>query len=248
MKILIANEENYFAQKLSIRLEDEKYSCDIVSDLDDCSGFYDIILLSTDGSSSESIKFIKKNNHTLIILLAPFMTNETVTSQLEVGATDYVIKPFSVDEIIRKIKHYEDFRLLREQNILLREQNEFLFRKVKSSNIKYEFPLILNGENTIAADKIAFDISKKENKELETILLTSNKEFIYDKTKYTKKLLYFCGLNNLDDNNTEKFFELMKDKDVIIYQDNCLEHEGFKSIKIKDITHSCSSYSENKIL
>lgn len=37
-----------------------------------------------------------------------------------------------------------------------------------------------------------------------------------------------------DDNNTEKFFELMKDKDVIIYQDNCLEHEGFKSIKIKD--------------
>ena len=102
MRVLIVNEEQYFAQKLCARLDDEMYISTIATCSDPVTDEYDIILLSTENSSIDSIKFINKNKNTMILLLAPYLSDDTVNAQLNAGATDYVIKPFSVDEIMRK--------------------------------------------------------------------------------------------------------------------------------------------------
>ncbi len=234
MNILIVDDEVYLSQKVSARLEDVGYLCDIVTSTEKVEKKYDTILLSTGLQNKNYMDFIKKNNDAVIILLAPYISDETVTAPIEAGAMDYVIKPFSMDEVLRKIKHFNDFRAMKSENNALREQNEFLFRKVKSSEFEYNFPLIINSTTTIDADKVAFDISEKENKELETIVLQSSKKFKYDEKKHGSKLLYFCGLHNLSSKEREEFFEIMKDKNIMLYQENCIEPEGFTCIQLKE--------------
>jgi DNA-binding NtrC family response regulator len=234
MNILILNDEQYLSQKVSSKLNDLGYNCELYSDIDSIKNKYEIILLSTDLKDVNYVKFIKKHKESIIILLASFLSDETVNTPISAGAIDYIIKPFSMDELIRKIEHFKAFRKLKNENNLLKEQNNFLFRKVEESVVKYSFPLLITSNNTIGADKLAFDISKKENKELKTIILEQDKDFIYNNELHNNYILYFCGLCNLNESQKEKFFESMKDKKIMIYQDTCSQVDGFECIIVKD--------------
>jgi response regulator of citrate/malate metabolism len=234
MKILIVNEEHYFAQKLVARFEDEKYICTIAQNIDDIEGFYNTILISTENRSVDTLKVIKKNPNSIIILLAPFLSDDTVNTHLNAGATDYVIRPFSVDEIMRKIKHYAKFRKLQEENLILKDQYSFIFRKVKQVSHKYTFPLVLTSSSTLDADKLAFDIAKKEDKDLETIVLNTKTPFKYNAQEHDDKVLYFCGMNNLTKTQQLDFCQAMEHHNVIIYQDKCFEPDGYMCIKLKE--------------
>ena len=234
--VLIFEDEVYLAQKVSAKLTDEGYVCDIAMSVKDINKNtkYDTILLSTNLHKIDYVNFIKKYKNAIVIVLASYVSDATVSAPIIAGASDYMLKPFMMDELLRKIKHFEEFKKLKAQNKLLKEQNQFLFRKVKAKLNKYQFPLIIQSTNTIDADKLAFDISCKENKELETVILSKDREFEYCDTKYNNKLVYFCGFHTLDKSAKILFTTQMKDKNIIIYQNTTDEFEGFNNIIIKD--------------
>ena len=226
MDILMLDDEIYLSQKVATKIDEVGYHCDLYSSIDDITKTYDTILLSTSLKNVNYLDFIKKHKDATIILLAPFLSDDTVTAPILAGASDYVVKPFSMDELIRKIDHYKSYKRLE-------AQNEFLLKQLKSSNLKYSFPLIISSRDIIEANKIAFDISLKENKELITITLTKNEEFNYDYGLNNNKILYFNGLEKLDDENKSKFFETMKNNNIIVYQEQMITIDGFSNIELK---------------
>ncbi|MFW3398465.1 DNA-binding response regulator, partial [Aliarcobacter butzleri] len=49
----------------------------------------------------------KKYSHkSIILLLVTYVSDETVTNHIKDGARVYIMKPFIMDELIRKIYHY----------------------------------------------------------------------------------------------------------------------------------------------
>lgn len=110
MKVLIIENEIYLAQSISIKLSDVGYSCEIINSFDERNPekYYDIVLLST--NTSNFLKAVMEFKHSIIILLISYISTDTVSNPLKLGACDYIQKPFMIEELIRKIKHYQDFK------------------------------------------------------------------------------------------------------------------------------------------
>lgn len=66
----------------------------------------DIYLLSTSFPEKEVAQFIKYFKSQIIILIADTYTYSTVRLPLDSGAEDYLIKPFRMEELVRKIDYF----------------------------------------------------------------------------------------------------------------------------------------------
>ena len=75
-----------------------------------------IILLSTHYQSDLCKNIIKKKNIaiSIILLLFHIFQMKQLQNPIKDGAKDYIMKPFIMDELIRKIYHYKDCRSLKE--------------------------------------------------------------------------------------------------------------------------------------
>ena len=105
MNILILDEEVYLAQKVAMRLQEEGNSCTHVSNIKeiDLTISYDVVLLSTNISSSDVHKIIVNFKNSIVILLVSYINDTTVTKPLKDGASDYIVKPFDAKELIARI-------------------------------------------------------------------------------------------------------------------------------------------------
>ena len=109
--VLILEDDIYLAEKVSSKLQDDGYIVNhYASFLEvDSTKTYDTVLLSTNIPVGDTNEIIKKYLGSTIILLVSYVSDATVTRPLKAGANDYVLKPFSIDELLRKIRHYEEF-------------------------------------------------------------------------------------------------------------------------------------------
>ncbi|STA51329.1 two-component response regulator [Campylobacter lari] len=108
MKVLIVENEFYLAQSIGSKLNSIGYDCDIIANVNELAHHdYEIILLSTSMANFEHIIEIFK--HKIIILLISYISSDTVLAPLKAGASDYIQKPFMIEELMRKIKHFQEF-------------------------------------------------------------------------------------------------------------------------------------------
>jgi two-component system response regulator PilR (NtrC family) len=78
----------------------------------------------TDGI--EVLKTIKEiSAETVVIMITAFATAETAVEAMKLGAYDYIIKPFKVDELKLIIQNSLEKRFLRKENTLLKREIEF---------------------------------------------------------------------------------------------------------------------------
>ena len=71
------------------------------------------------------LKAVKEvSPETVVIMITAFATTETAVEAMKLGAYDYIIKPFKVDEIKLIIKKALEKHSLRKENILLRREIE----------------------------------------------------------------------------------------------------------------------------
>ncbi|MFK0456377.1 hypothetical protein ACISNZ_08895, partial [Campylobacter jejuni] len=160
MKVLIIENEIYLAQSISIKLSDAGYSCEIINSFDEYNGekYYDIILLST--NTNNFLKAVGQFKHSIIILLISYISTDTVSNPLKLGASDYIQKPFMIEELIRKIKHYQDFRKL---SILNKAYQSYIKSRLETIKIpeynykKLKLPLILKSNKQSSADAFVFN-------------------------------------------------------------------------------------------
>lgn len=162
MNILIVENEIYLAQKVVSRLLDDGHSCDFVEmPNDNLTKDYDMVLLSTSLPSELVKKTIHKFKDAIIILLVSYISDETVTEPINEGAKDYIMKPFIMDELVRKIYHFRECRQMRQELITMKTYVEFLLEEIDTTdvNISHSLPTLVETNSQRCTDKLAFEIS-----------------------------------------------------------------------------------------
>lgn len=113
MKILIVEDEHLIATSLKKGLEQEHYTVDIAFDgLEGydlaASGEYDIILLDLMLPGLDGISICQKlrteNIHTPILMLTAKSQLDDKVKGFDVGADDYLTKPFAFEELLARIR------------------------------------------------------------------------------------------------------------------------------------------------
>ena len=184
MKIIIVENELYLAQSIQNNLTEKlNAKCEIYASYDEAintNGDIYIVNTNLQGSIEHLIETKKEN---IIILLAPYVTYTTVTKPLEIGADDFIQKPFSIEELIRKIKHLITHYELKNKTKKLEKLIEYFFKDIEVNEYELIFPLFIKTNSKKAVEKLIFDYAKKNSLLIEIIDLNidinPNKNTIY---------------------------------------------------------------------
>ncbi len=236
MNILILENEIYLAQKISSRLIEDGNNCDFfetTSQILQKTKDYDIILLSTSLNPCDYKKIISVYKKSIIILLVSYISSETVTKPIKAGAKDYIMKPFVMDELIRKIYHYKECKNIKEEIRMLRAYVDFHFMDIDTPFIEplHSLPLMIETNSQKCAEKLAFDLSAKMKKNLKFYDIT--KENWKKGLKLNNKNLYFIsGFDDLKAKHKELLCQIVKKSNVILFSYEEEPVSPFKKIKI----------------
>ncbi|MDO5037745.1 MAG: response regulator [Tissierellia bacterium] len=112
MKILIVDDEMAIAEIISYNLENEDYETVIARDGQECLDIFekedpdlvilDVMMPKMDGF--ETLKIIRKKSRVPVIMLTAKDSEHDRIKGLELGADDYVVKPFSMGELIARVR------------------------------------------------------------------------------------------------------------------------------------------------
>lgn len=248
MNILIIENEIYLAQSISARLLELEHNCDIcISIEEDNKGIdYDIVLLSTNINGQDFSSVIKKYENAIILLMVSYVSNHTVSMPLDLGAKDYLIKPFMIDDLIKKIDHYVDYKIQKQKLQTYEKYLSSTFQKTKITldTDEMEFPLFVFSNSQKDSDNFAFKYAFK-NKLMLDFLILSDKKMPQSLDIPEQSITYVKGFESLRDENRNLFVEMIKDKNVIIQNNKGIEVTGYKTFEIDS---KKNVLAENEIL
>ena len=242
MKITIVENELYLAQSIQNSLSEKLNArCEIYGSYDEAlKTNADVFIVNTNLKGNIK-KFINEKKDKIIILLAPYVTYSTVMQPIELGADDYLQKPFSIEELIRKIIHLKEFYSQKEKIKLYEDFINFILRDIEIKMPNYSFPIFVKGVNK-AIEKFIFEISKKENLPIKIIDLTKFKN-----KPLKRDILYVC-LNYEKVENEEIIKTFSKYKTIFILPkkykniEKCIELEAKASNLLEDEILSIEEY------
>ena len=221
MNILIIENEVYLAQKVVSRLLDDGHNCDFVENvnLENLTKEYDIVLLSTSISSSIVKGVIKKyGQNSIILLLVSYISDETVTNPIKDGAKVYIMKPFLMDELVRKIYHYKECRAIRRELKVLKDYFEFTMSDIdiKDVLVPFSFPLLIETNFQSYADKLVFEIAKKVDLPIKFISLSSANWQKQITNQFERTIIYLTDYHTLKRNVKDQLIKQILDKKCVI--------------------------------
>ncbi len=219
MNILIVENEAYLAQSIANKLTSLGHNCEILTKIKDIlnTSKKDAILLSTSIFGEEIYEIIKKFKSSIIILLIPYISNDTVSRPIKAGANDYIQKPFMVEELIRKINHFEEFNKLKIINNSFMKYFEKSFASVKIPEFNFEslkFPLFIETNSKKMADKFVYEYSKWTKKSIKILFLNEPDALLTLENESFDMPIYILSANLLKDQI--RLFEIIQNKPVII--------------------------------
>ncbi|WP_458699834.1 response regulator [Sulfurospirillum sp. 1307] len=243
MKILIVENEIYLAQSIASKLTEVGYTCEIAASIKDAlkDEKYDAVLLSTNISGQNFYPVIEKHKSSIIILMISYISNDTVSNPIKAGASDYIQKPFMIEELIRKLRHLSYFNELKRENKTYKDYVRNLFESsdLEPINSKIKLPVLLKTNYQKHADAIAFHyafevgefftfISLSEDDALEKIVKTPFNE-----------LMYVTNLQNIKKSDKLKVLNLIENRHAIISTTDINETQ--------DIIQEIEVSTENKV-
>ena len=131
MKILLIEDEKILRISLSKMLQKAGYAVfpcenglkaiDILE-----KKMFDLVLTDIrlpEKSGMDILKYIQKNHtNTKVILMTAFGSVESAVNALKVGASDYLTKPFSQEELLHKLATIRDYQSIKKENIELKQK------------------------------------------------------------------------------------------------------------------------------
>ncbi|MCH5322000.1 MAG: response regulator [Helicobacter sp.] len=200
MKILIIENEIYLAQSISTKLHQFGFECEIIPLVEDAmNAKADIILLSVGTSRQNIYPLIEKFKEAIIILMIPYINNETVERPLKAGAKDYIIKPFIIDELVRKIEHYNTFSQLQKEVAFYKDYLAHSFCNASYAfEGKLSFPLIVKSTSQKVIDIYVANYAIQKKLPINLIKLHKNTHYKESLQNISKQqLTYVTGLETL---------------------------------------------------
>ncbi|WP_121021316.1 response regulator [Helicobacter vulpis] len=110
-KVLIIEDEVHLAQSISNALASLGYRCQSVSSIfHNFKEDYDVVLVSSKVCVDRCEHFVRKNSKAITIMMASFISEDSVNRPIQAGARDYILKPFKMDDLIRKITYHKSYQ------------------------------------------------------------------------------------------------------------------------------------------
>ncbi len=178
-KILIIEDDRHLNKGLSIALE-KNYEVTSIYTISDSKNYIsdsDLILLDMnlpDGDGLEIIKYTRKISPVPIIVLSAIDLEAYIISAIDLGADDYLTKPFSLGILEAKIKRV--FEKIYSDDLSV----------YKKAGLDFNF-----SENKFSVDGVDFDLTRTETKILYVL--------IKNKSKVLTKEMLFDLVRGIDD-------------------------------------------------
>jgi len=221
MKVLIVENEIYLAQSISSKLSEVGYNCKIVATTKEAleEGNYDIVLLSANISGQNFYPAIEKYKNSIIILLISYISNDTVSKPLKMGVDDYMLKPFMIEELIRKIDHLFEYKKIKKENEFLKNyiENSFKNSSLKQMDSKKIIPpVLIKSSYQKLIDKLVYEYSKSINT-IPVFIAVDSPNAISKIEQYNNyTLLYLVNFQNLRKSEKIKLLSVIEKKRVIL--------------------------------
>lgn len=207
-KILLLEDDKSLNRGISFKLKNEGFEVETAFCIGEAKNIFDnnkIDLIITDiglpdGSGFDFCEEIRKISNVYIIMLTALDEEFNAVMGYEIGADDYVTKPFSLAILVSKVKAFmkragNDEKEKTSENILISEDIEFDYG---------DYTLILNREDT---EKV--QLTKTEGKLLK--LLMENAMNIIQKEQILDILWDMDG-NFVDDNTVAVYMRRLRKK------------------------------------
>ncbi len=247
MKIIIVENELYLAQSIASKLNENGYDTEIYSSIKEAMESQgDVYLLSTNLPGQNTSPLIKQFQDKIIILMVNYINNDTVGEPLRLGAKDYIVKPFMLEDLLRKIEHYKEYQSLKKQTSLYQEYMQNLLHDIETDfNIAdINTPLVIETNYQRLVDKIVFEYAIQTNTLL-TFIPLSDKNW---KKKIQKNsptsLLYITDIHQLKKTDKEALLEMLKEYNFILCSTSNIESD-FETITLNT---DSKLYDQNEIL
>src|SRR5579872_5741497 len=185
--ILIVEDEAKMRRLLELNLGDQGFTTHAVADAESglkLLGQQEIDLVVTDFrlpgmNGLEFLQAIKRINASLPVVLIAYGSVESAVEAMKLGASDYVLKPFSLEEMTLVIRKELDAHNLREENRSLREAlgQRYQYKNIIAQSDKMQAVLatvervaptnatvLLGGESGVGKDLVARAIHEHSNR------------------------------------------------------------------------------------
>ena len=220
MNILIIENEIYLAHSIATKLREIGHTCDTSVSVEDSSKdiIYDTVLLSSNLISTDVKSVINRFKNSIVILLVSYVSNDTVTIPLNLGAKDYILKPFMVDELIKKIDHYREYELAKTKT---RGYEDYLSHIFSSSHNEFnnedlKLPLFISSSFQKDSDAFAYKYAIKNDIHVNFLSLKSKSALKELENIDAKCLIYITGFHTLKNSERQQFFKYIENKKVIV--------------------------------
>ena len=237
MKILIIENEIYLAQSIATKLGDLGHVCEMCTSTKDAakSNAYDVVLLSTNINGQDFNPVIESFQKSIVILMVSYISNDTVSKPLALGAKDYILKPFMIEELIRKINHYQDYEKLKSRNESYEKYLTHSFSSVTnaqpSENI--ELPMFVSSSFQKYSDAFAFKYAQTQDLPIHFLTL-SNSKAMHEITALPHNcIIYAIDYQTLKKSEKKQFCDLIKGRKVIITSNDKIEDVAYPILEIK---------------
>ena len=247
MKIIIVENELYLAQSIASKLGENGFETETFSSTKEAmQSNGDVYLLSTNLPGQNTSPLITQFKDKIIILMVSYINNDTVGEPLKLGAKDYIMKPFMIEELMRKIEHYQEYQDLKKHTLLYQEYMDNLLQEIETDfdTDKLPIPVVIQTNYQRLIDKLVFEYAQKNNTLL-TFLPLGNKEWKEKLAKSTaNSLLYVTEIHTLKKTDREFLLNALKDHNFILCSTSELETD-FETITLNT---DSKLYDQNEIL
>lgn len=249
MKVLILENELYLAQSMHNKLSDVGFECEIIGSVSafDKTKKYQVALISTNVADYAAL--VEELKSCVVIMLVSYISVDTVVAPLQNGASDYIQKPFMMEELIRKIKHHQEFKRLESLN---KTYNDYVEALISKNNIghfdykKIKLPLILKSYKHLLADTFVFNYIKACQSSFTYINLSQTSNLSKTlKHLDTKQLVYISDIHELKYDELLSLLKEFEKRQFIFHTSSNLEQDFIRTI---DLDNGEKSFNNNEIL
>ncbi|WP_314351500.1 response regulator, partial [Campylobacter showae] len=249
MRVLIIENEIYLAQSIASKLENLGYECEIARSAAEAMKsepeqrakegakdvHFDVVLLSSAFAGDDTLKIIQKFKDSVVILLITYISNDTVSIPIQAGASDYIQKPFMIEELVRKIKHFEEFRRLQTFIKTYQDYLNYHFKAVSALNFDFKrikLPLLIKCNKMINADNFVFEYAKALNLSFKYVPLEPGIDVEAIAAANPRTLLYFSNFQILRQETKNQIVSLAAKRKLIASSTNLNEETPMETLNI----------------